>query len=411
MSHAIEKPTDITIPSTSLWAKVPMIGGALAVIGLGATLASATGEHKARAMFSYLWAFEVCLLVALGGLVWVLIDHMVRAGWSTVLRRLSETTGMTLPVFVVLFLPIALLGFHELYPWSHESDEILERKRWFLTSGFFFFRAGLYLVVFSVLGWFLYQTSTKMDEIADPVMRDKLTKRLWVVSAPGIALYALTQSGAAIDWVMSLQPHWYSTIFGVYFFAASILAFNAFLALVAMSLQRAGVLKNAITTEHFHDLGKYVYGFTVFWTYIAFSQFVLIWYANIPEETEFYILRSQGGWQYISYALPIAHFFLPFFFMISRRVKRSRTLLAVAAIWTLFMHCVDLYWLIMPNFGAHGEGEGHHLPHLSIAWTDIAALVGMVGAFTAMFAFWLMRNKAICINDPRLMESLAHENY
>jgi len=409
VAHAIEKPTDITIPTTSLWAKLPMIGGAMAVVGLGITLGSAAGDNKARAMFSYLWAFEALLGLALGGLGFVLIDHTVKAGWSTVIRRLGETTAVTVPLFAILFIPIAAIGFHDLYPWSHESDEILERKRWFLTTGFFFGRVVLYFGVWTALSWVLYQTSVKMDVENDPVAREKLTKRMWTISGVGIALYALTQSFQAIDWLMSLQPHWYSTIFGVYYFAASIQAFYAFMTLVSIGLQRAGVLKAAITTEHFHDLGKYVYGFGVFWAYIAFSQFILIWYANIPEETEFYMVRVEGGWQYVSYSLPLLHFFAPFFFLLSRHVKRNRQLLAIACVWVLAMYLVDLYWLVMPNFGTHGEG--HHEAHLAISYLDVSAIVGMAGAFLGVFGYFLNKNKTVCINDPRLPESLAHENF
>jgi hypothetical protein len=408
VSEHVEKPTDITIPTSSLWAKLPMIGGALAVVGLGVTLAGATGDHKARAMFSYLWAFEATVTIALGALGWVLIDHAVRAGWSAVLKRIAETTAVTLPVFALLFVPIAVLGFHELYPWTHEMDEILQRKQWFLTPGFFFGRAALYLLIWAVFSWVLYSRSTKMDAMTDATARDSITKSLWALAPPGIALFALSQSFAAVDWVMSLQPHWYSTIFGIYFFGASILAFNCFMVLVSMGLQNAGVLKKAITVEHFHDMGKYVYGWGVFWAYIAFSQFILIWYANIPEETEFYMVRVEGGWQYLSYLLPIGHFFGPFFFLLSRHVKRNRKALAFACCWMLGMHLVDMYWLIMPNFGLHGGG-GHHEPHLAFSYLDGTALVGMVGAFLAVFGFWLNKNKTVAINDPRLPESLAHE--
>ncbi len=411
MSHAIEKPTDITIPSTSLFAKLPMIGGAMAVIGLGATLASAFGEHKARAMFAFLFGFEVALTVALGSLAWLLINHLVKAGWHIVLRRIAEAAVMTLPVFAFLFIPIAALGFHELYPWTHEMDEILARKQWFLTPGFFFGRAALYFAIWSVLAWVLYSNSTKMDVEGDPKKRESMMVRLITVSAPGIALFALSSSFAAIDWVMGLMPHWYSTIFGVYFFAVSILAFNAFLALAAMGLQRAGVLKTAITTEHFHDLGKYVYGYGVFWAYIAFSQFILIWYANIPEETVFYMTRVEGGWQYISYGLPVLHFFVPFFFLVSRHVKRSRLGLAIGCVWFLVMHVVDLYWIIMPNAGLHHGGEGDHGAHLDISYLDVTSLIGFVGVFLAAFGFFLNKNKVLAINDPRLEESLVHENY
>lgn len=411
-THAIEKPNDITIPSTSLFAKLPVIGGVMAVVGLGVTLASALGENRARAMFAYLWAFECVMALALGALGWLLINHTVKAAWHIVLRRIAESVAITLPAFAFLFIPIAALGFHELYPWSHAEhiDEILARKQWFLTPGFFFGRAALYFAIWCGLAWTLHSTSTQMDHETDASKRAALMNRLIVVSAPGIALYALSQSFQAIDWIMSLQPHWYSTIFGVYFFAASILAFNAFLALVAMGLQKAGVLTRAITTEHFHDLGKYVYGYGVFWAYIAFSQFILIWYANIPEETEFYMVRVEGGWQYISYALPVLHFFVPFFYLLSRHVKRSRLGLAVACGWMLLMHLVDFYWLILPNFGLHG-GEGHHEPHLAVSYLDVAALIGVLGVFFAAFGYFLNKHKVVPINDPRLSESLAHENY
>jgi len=405
VSHAVEKPTDIRIPDSSLWAKLPMIGGALAVVGLGATLAVGAGEHGERAMFSYLWAFEVVLALTLGSIGWIMVDHTVRSQWSPVVRRIAETIAATAPLFALLFIPIATIGFHGLYPWTHETDEILEKKRWFLTTDFFFARAAFYLLLWSVLGTLLHRLSTAQDSSATSE-RDRKVHTLRKISAVGIFLWAMSLSFGAVDWVMSLQPHWYSTMFGVYFFAASILSFFAFMTLVAIGLQNAGLLKNAITTEHYHDLGKFVFGFTVFWAYIAFSQFVLIWYANLPEETEFYILRLEGGWDKVSYALPLVHFFLPFLFLISRQVKRNTKLLAFACVWILAVHALDFYWIILPNAGGHGHGA-----HLEPSWTDAAALVGVIGAFLAVFGVFLKKHAVICINDPRLPASLAHENY
>ena len=411
MSHAkIQKPEDITIPPSSFLAKLPMLGGILAVAGLGATLASAFGENKARAMFSYLWAFEVVLAIALGGLGVLLIDHVVRMGWGIVVRRFVETTAATLPVFALLWVPIGFLGIHELFPWSHEVDPILVKKAWFLNSGFWYVRAFFYLACWSGLGWYLYSQSVKMDALGEDLpQRERMIHTIRKVASGGIPLFGLTLSFGAIDWLMSLQPHWYSTIFGVYYFAASVLAFYAFTTLMTMAAQGSGVLKKAVNTEHFHDLGKYMFGWTIFWAYIAFSQFILIWYANIPEETEFFMVRNQGGWEYISYALPVAHFFVPFLFLISRQIKRNRTFLATGAVFTLLMHCVDIYWLVMPNFGAHGEG--HHEPHLAFSYLDVTALLGMAGVFLAVYGVLLNRNKVVPINDPRLEESLAHENY
>ncbi len=410
MSHGeIKKPEDIQIPPSSFLAKLPMLGGILAVAGLGATLASAFGENKARAMFSYLWAFETVLAIALGGLGWLLIDHTVRSGWGVVVRRFVETTAATLPVFALLWLPIGFLGFHELFPWSHESDPILLKKAWFLSPGFWYARAFVYLAVWSALGWFLYSSSVKGDTLTDETERERMVHLVRKVCAGGIFLYGVTLSFGAIDWLMSLQPHWYSTIFGVYYFTASILAFFAFVTLMSMAAQASGVLKTAITTEHFHDLGKFMFGYTIFWAYIAFSQFVLIWYANIPEETEFFMVRMEGGWQYISLGLPVAHFFVPFLFLLSRQIKRNNAWLAAGAVWTLIMHCVDIYWLVMPNYGAHGPGE--HEAHLAPSYLDFTALLGMAGVFLAVYGVLLNRNKVVPINDPRLPESLAHENY
>jgi len=299
------------------------------------------------------------------------------------------------------------MGLHALYPWTFEHDAILEKKRWFLSLPFWSMRAVFYFAVWSALAWFLYRSSTKQDALTDASARDAISRNLRKYSAGGIFLYGLTQSFAAIDWVMSLQPHWYSTIFGVYFFAASIQVFFAVTALIAFGLQRGGMLKEAITIEHFHDLGKFTYGFTVFWAYIAFSQFILIWYANIPEEVVFYMTRLEGGWNWVSYFLPIGHFFLPFFFLLSRWVKRSRLGLTIAACWTVLMYLMDLYWLILPNFGTHGEPRAAAV--FSPSYLDLTALIGVGGVFIAVFGYFLNKNKVISINDPRLPESLVHE--
>lgn len=410
--HEIKKPEDITIPPSSFLAKLPMLGGIFAVAGLGATLGAAFGENKARAMFSYLFAFEAVLALALGALGWLLIDHTVRAGWGVVVRRFVETMSGTLPVFALLWIPIGLIGFHELYPWTHEMDDVLEKKRWFLTSGFWYGRAFIYFAIWSGLGWFLYSSSVKVDSLGDkPEERERIVHLVRKVCAGGIFLYGLSLSFGAVDWMMSLSPHWYSTIYGVYYFAASILAFWAFVTLVSMAAQSSGALKTAISTEHFHDLGKFMFGYTIFWAYIAFSQFVLIWYANLPEETEYYMIRLEGGWERISYALPLMHFFVPFLFLLSRHIKRSRGALMLGAIWTLVMHVVDIYWLVLPNFVPHGEHGGEHHPHFDPSYLDFTALLGVFGVFLAVFGVLLNRNKVVPINDPRLLESLAHENF
>jgi hypothetical protein len=436
-TKVIERPTDITVPATSLWAKLPLIAGGVGGVGTLATIAMMFGEHKQRALFSYLFAFMVVLSLALGSLIFVLIQHVARAGWSAVLRRIAENAAGTLPLFVLLFLPI-LYGFHDLYPWSHESDKILEAKRWWLGAELgngsmakFLLRAVLFFGVWVGLSYVLRKRSVSQDALADDKpKRDAVTLSLWGLSAGGIFLYAMSQSFAAIDWLMSLLPHWYSTMFGVYYFAGSMVGFYSFLALSAMALQKGGMLKSAITTEHYHDVGKFMFGHTVFWAYITFSQFMLIWYANIPEETEYFMMRMEGGWQYLSLGMPLLHFFIPFLFLISRHVKRSRVGLAIGAVWLTVAHILDLYWIVIPNAGAHhgppagaAHGPAHgaageavaaaaeHGPHLALALSDVTALVGIAGLFLAAFAFLMKRNAVVCIGDPRLHESLAHENF
>jgi hypothetical protein len=440
MSHAhVEKPTDIHIPAGGIWAKMPAISAILAVIGLGATIGSMFGHDKSRAFFSYLWAFELVLSLALGSLAFVLIQHTTRAGWSAAVRRIAENSMATLPLFALLFLPILLLGFHDLYPWSNETDEILEKKRWYLggelgSSTKFLIRAVFFFGVWTVLSQLLYRRSIKQDSLAaNTPERDRLTRAIWGLSAGGVFLFALSQSFAAIDWMMSLQPHWYSTMYPVYFFAGSMVGFYAFLALMILGLQKGGVLKDTITAEHRHDVGKFMFGHTVFWAYIAFSQFILIWYANIPEETEFFMIRVEGGWEALSYGMPLYHFFIPFLFLMSRHVKRSKTGILVGAVWLSVVHAIDLYWNILPNFGLHGgehAGAAHgaageavehaasvsvqglkHMSHFAPHWLDVTALLGVFFAFFAVFTFLLKKNSVLALNDARIDESLVHENY
>ncbi len=436
-SKVIERPTDITVPATGLWAKLPMVAGGIGALGTLATIGMMFGEQKERAYFSYLFAFMTVLSIALGSLIFVLIQHVARAGWSAVVRRIAENSAATLPLFAVLFLPIAFIGFHDLYPWSHESDKVLEAKRWWLGANDgngsiskFLVRAVIFFAIWIGLSYVLRKRSTSQDSLVEQKdQRHDITRSLWALSAGGIFLYALSQSFAAVDWLMSLQPHWYSTMFGVYYFAGSMVGFYSFLALAAMALQRGGMLKTAITTEHFHDIGKFMFGHTVFWAYVTFSQFMLIWYANIPEETEYFMIRMDGGWDKLSLAMPLIHFFIPFLFLISRHVKRSRTGLAIGAIWLITVHVLDIFWIVIPNVGAHHAAAGaehgaageaianaaeaavEHGAPFALAVTDVTAFIGIAGLFLAAFAFFMKKNAVVCLGDPRLEESLAHENF
>lgn len=355
-----------------------------------------------RWLTGYLVAFVFVLTLALGGLFFALMIHTSRAAWGVVLRRIAEAAGATLPVFIVLFLPIAL-GAGHLYPWIGAGHghggahaELLAHKSPYLNLPFFFVRAAICLAVWAVLGWWFWRRSTAQDARPDPAG----AARLRAVSHVGLVLFALTITVASFDWVMSLTPTWYSTMFGVYFFSGIAVAALAFPVIVALLLERRGAF-HGLTDEHLHDLGKLLFAFVVFWAYIAFSQFLLIWYANLPEETAWYELRLTGGWTTATVVLALGHFVLPFFFMLSRGVKRRRVTLLVSAAWMLLLHLFDVVWLVVPSVPA--AGDGWWLPAL-LCTIGIGALVR--GAFFAV----LERAATVPTGDPRLAESLVIES-
>lgn len=380
--------------------RLPAIG-----LGLGVTLLAAAqvlGGGSARSLAAYLTAYLFAASIALGGLFFVLLHHATRAGWSTVVRRLAEHLAATLPLFALLFLPIAF-ALPELYPWARPEaadDPLLAAKAAYLNPGFFLIRAAVCLGAWSLLAWWFRRRSLAQDSSGDPA----ITRRLQSLAAPGMIAFALTLTIAAFDWIMSLDPWWYSTIFGVYFFAGSTVAVLATLILLVLALggsSPGGALGGTVTPEHFHDLGKLLFAFVVFWAYIAFSQFMLIWYGNIPEETLWYAHRIGPGWAGASVALAAGHFVLPFFFLLSRAVKRRAPTLIAGAVWLLAMHYLDLYWLVMPSFDPHG---------IHPSALDLMSLVGMVGLFAGALGLLMRRRALVPLGDPRLPESLSFEN-
>ncbi len=402
MSHGHQRdavrPEEVTLPATSLWQRMPWVGLALGVVGLGAAWALSGSDHR-QFYFSWLVSFMFFLSIALGGLFFVLAHFASKAGWSVAVRRIAEHAMATLPWFALLFVPV-LFGMHDLFHWTHADavahDHLLQAKAPYLDTTFFYIRAAVYFVAWIALALYFARRSRAHDESGD----HGITRRLQAVSAPGIAIFAVTVSFAAIDWLMTLDPHWYSTIFGVYFFSGAVVAIYSFMILVLTSMRRAGPMRGIVTVEHLHDLGKLLWAFTVFWTYIAFSQYFLIWYGNIPEETLWYIHRMEGSWLGVTRLLAVGHFVLPFLFLMSHKVKRSRWL-AVGALWMLAMHWVDIYWLAMPVL--HPEGAQFGL-------VDVAALTSVGGFFLAAFALALRRSALLPLRDPRLPESLSFEN-
>ena len=380
------------------------IGRAGIVIGvLGVAAAAAlgffTGDNSDRFFQSYLINFCFYLSLALGGLFFVLIQHLTGATWSVVVRRIAETISGNLWLMAILFIPIAV-SLPRLYEWAHPevvaNDPILQAKEAFLNPAFFWIRSVVYFLVWILLSTYFQRKSLSQDETGDI----PTTLSMERVSAPGTILFALTTTFASFDYLMSLDPHWFSTIFGVYFFSGCMFAFFALLPLIVNLLQRNHRLARTITPEHFHDMGKWMLTFVVFWAYIGFSQYMLIWYANLPEETVWYAARQQPGWVPFSIIILVGHFIIPFFGLLPRWVKKTSNVLVLWSIYMLLMHWIDLFWLVMPQFTA--------TPKLHLI--DVALWVGMGGLFFGLAALRVRNHSLVPAGDPRLRDSLAFEN-
>src|SRR6186997_381705 len=333
-AHVALRPEQATIPPGHSWNRIPVIGAACAVLGAAACAVLGAANPK-QFFFSWLVSFLFFLTLALGALFFVLIQYASQGGWGIVVRRIGETTFAALPVMAVLFLPL-LLGLLDVYAWTvpgaAEHDALLRWKAPFLNVPFFLVRAVVYFSAWSAIAFFYYRGSRGQDATGDPAVSARLRR----FAGPSIIVLALTQTFASVDWIMSLTPHWYSTMFGVYFFAGSFVGFIALMSVVAVAMRRAGLLDNVISVEHLHDIGKFLFAFTAFWAYIAFSQFFLMWYANLPEETIWYKARMEGSWLTLSLFLMAGHFAAPFFYLMGRTVKRKGATLAVGGAWVLF---------------------------------------------------------------------------
>lgn len=391
--------------STRAWG-IPLL------LGIGLLVASFAGwaAEPEQFYYSYLVGWSFSLTIALGALFFVMVNHVVRSKWWVVVRRVPEMLAWSFPVLAILGIPL-LFGTHDLYHWTHEElyvegtpyyDPILAGKRAYLNLPFFYVRLAIYFVVWTTISYLLYKLTLKQD--VEGKRDGSIQKRLRFHSAWGIPVYAVTTAFASYDILMSLDPHWFSTIFGVYFWAGSFMSALAMTIILYMSAQRGGSLKEVVTAEHYQDLGKLLFGFMAFWAYIAFSQYMLIWYGNIPEETLWYRHRFEHGWQYHSYALIFGHFAIPFVLMLPRFVKRSKVLLPFWAVWLLIMHFVDLHWIVQPVhehfFGGHA---GFH-------WLDFTSWLGIFCLFVGLVLFRMSRHSLVPQNDPYLEKSLHFHN-
>jgi hypothetical protein len=347
---------------------------------------------------AYLTAFFYFASLAIGGLFFAALQSVVSAGWSASIRRIAEAMTGFIPLILVGGV-ILIFGLKHLYPWADTervaTDLVLQKKQAYLNTPFFLIRILGFSLLMLVFNFKIVGSSVKQDESGDIA----LTQGRIPWSIAFILVFALGYSLFSVDLLMALTPYWYSTIWGVYCFAGLIQSFFAFMILLTYWVKNSGAVKGYVTEEHIHDLAKFLKGFTVFWAYIAFSQFVLIWYANIPEETEFFLLRSHSGWLTISLSLLVFKFIVPFLALLPRWAKRTEGHLKVVCVLILVMQYVDIYWMVYPNFN---NNEVH------FGFFEVALFAGFAGLFlTSMFRFFA-KNKPVAVKDPRMHEAISH---
>ncbi|MGV6815476.1 MAG: hypothetical protein ACWA5W_10795 [Phycisphaerales bacterium] len=390
--------------------KVAMIFFALGVVGLVLTLFGAWTVNGRHALGAFEMGLFTTLAISIGSLFWVLVFHSLNASWPITLRRQFENIASTVWFPVVLMIFVAGLEVTRggvLFSWlgEHEGyNHLLEVKEPYLNPGFFMVRVLIYACVWVGLSQALLGWSRKSDETGDRTYGRKAR----FIAGLGIPLFAFSTTFAAFDFLMSLDYRFFSTMWGVYYFASCGLASVCAVAIVATMLRRANKLEGLVTNEHFHDLGKLVFAFTIFWAYIAFSQYFLIWYSNIPEETAWYTNRQDHGWQWLFVTMTIGHFALPFLLLIWRKTKRTPVLLCGMSIYMLLMVVMDMAWIIRPMVYLNTETTD---PGLAGIWLDIAGVVGVLGIFGGLVALKVAKSPLLPIKDPMLHECMHHKNY
>jgi hypothetical protein len=363
---------------------------ALAFCGAGLTL------DKSQFFQSYLFGYLFWFGISVGCFSVVALHHLVGGGWGFVIQRILESGSRTLPLMFVFFLPL-FFGMQDLYLWARPGaavDAILQQKAPYLNAPFFWIRAVFYFAVWGVFIYFLNKWSHAQDRTGYPLLTLKIEK----IAGPALVFYVLTMTFAAFDWVMSLEPHWFSTIFGVIFVVGQGLTTLAFAIIGVRLLEKREPIASVIQTKHFHDLGNLMFAFVLLWAYVSFSQFFIIWSGNLPEEITWYVHRLHGGWGVMGMVIVIFHFFVPFVLLLLRKTKQRSKVLVKIAVAMFFIRMIDLYWTVAPNFN---EGK------FGVHWMDILAPLGIGGVWMAMFISQLKGRALMPVNDPRLAEAFA----
>jgi hypothetical protein len=377
--------------------------GAIGAVGIALGLVT-FGDHFADAFWqSYLIGYIFWIGITLGALGILMIQHLTGGAWTMISRRVLEACTRTLPLMAVLFVPI-VLNMDRLYPWVNPdpNDEsmqhVLHLKGAYLNEGFFVIRAVLYFVIWFALAYLLNKWSREQDE-RPAELPGPLDRRSRVLSGPGLVLYVATITFMSVDWVMSLDPHWYSTIFGVLMLGGQGLSTMAFTIIVLAMLVRFRPMSEVATPDNFHDHGKLMFAFLMLWAYFSVSQLLIIWSANLPEEIPFYLERLHGPWYPISVALLLGQFALPFLILLSQKVKRNPDLVKWVAAFILLMRIVDITWTIGPVFRHEGSG---------LSWLDFAVALAMGGVWLFLFFRTLAGRAIVPARDPYFKEAVAH---
>jgi hypothetical protein len=375
---------------------VGIVGIALLLVGAFLNL-----DHFFQA---YLIGFTFWTGITVGSLALLMLQHLTGGGWGLVIRRILEASTRTLPLIVALFIPV-IFGAHRLYEWTNQefvdTHAAVKFKETYLRIPFFSIRSVACLGVWCVLAFLLNRWSLQQDRTGDRVY----SKYMRLLSAPGMVLLVFAVTFASIDWYMSIEPEWFSTIFGLLFFAAWGLSALAFTIAVLASLSKIAPMNEIVAPLHFHDLGKLLLALVMLWAYFAFSQFLIVWSGNLPEEIVYYLGRIHGGWGATIITIGILHFAAPFLFLLSRRNKRNPDRLVIIALVVIVMRVIDLYWVLKPPFNAR-------MPHgpFGVTWMDIVAPIAIGGIWVWFFTWQLGKRALIPINDPQF-ESVMEQQH
>ncbi len=353
-------------------------------------------KDPGRAYHAYLMSLYYFLCITIGGIFFAATQHVTNAGWSASVRRIGEAFFSFFP-YVLFGLIILYLVQHNIYEWTHADkvaqDPLLTAKKGYLNPQFFGIRLVVIMGLWAFFGYSLLGNSLKQDQDGQVAHTQSNSK----LSAAFLPLFALSFSFVSFDLIMSLQPHFFSTMFAVYCFAGLFMATLSMMTLFIIYLYEKGFLRGFVNENHFHDMGKLMFAMVIFWAYVGFSQFMLIWYANLPEETFYYADRAVGGWKAVSYALLVFKFILPFLLLLPREAKRNPVYLKRMAYWLLAAQLLDIYWMVMPTYL-------HQNPQFP--WIELGAFMGFLGAFVLVVMRFLSKNAIVAQKDPRLHEAL-----